>query len=69
MGIFLLAAMSRPALGTTISFPVHTGGDIAGSNVTKCEADCSPPSGAEVENAWSFTDLPPLLHASSWCGA
>jgi len=35
-------------------------------DISPGEADYSPPSGAEVKNAWSYTSIP---HTSSWLGA
>jgi hypothetical protein len=46
------------------SYPIGTGGDLCLEvKRAECEADHSPPSNAEVENAWSYTSTPPVcLH-------
>jgi hypothetical protein len=63
---YFLTIMSRQALRSTqpptqwvlgvlslgIKWPVH-------------EADHSPPSSAEVKNAWSYTSIPPIFMV--WC--
>jgi hypothetical protein len=61
-GIFLYSTASRPALGPTqpsikrvpeaFSLRVKWPGR---------EADRSPPSSAEVKNAWSYTSTPPYV--------
>jgi hypothetical protein len=52
MGIFLLATAFRPALGYTQG---ALGTFFPRVKWRRGEADHSPPSGAEVKNAWSYT--------------
>jgi hypothetical protein len=48
------------------SYPMGTGGSFPGVKQPGCEADHSPPSNAEVKNAWSYTSNP--QHAFvAWC--
>jgi hypothetical protein len=58
MGIVLFTA-SRPALGLTQP-PVQwvPGALLLGTKWPRREADHSPPSSAEVKNAWSYTSTP-----------
>jgi hypothetical protein len=45
------------------SYPLGTRGSFPGVKQLGCEADHSPPSSAEVKNAWSYTSTSPLhLH-------
>jgi hypothetical protein len=45
------------------SYPVGTGTLSLGIKRPGREADHSPPSGAEIKNAWSYTFTPPIcLH-------
>jgi hypothetical protein len=45
------------------SYPMATRGSFPGVRRPGCEADHSPPSSAEVKNAWSYTStLPIRLH-------
>jgi hypothetical protein len=45
------------------SYPMDTGGFSLGLKRLEREADHSPPSSAEVKNAWSYTSTPPIrLH-------
>jgi hypothetical protein len=45
------------------SHPMGTGGSFSGVKRPGSEADHSPPSSAEVKNAWSYTSTPPIcLH-------
>jgi len=56
---FFLATASRPALGPTQP-PIQW---ILGVKRPESEAGHSPPSSAEVMNAWSYTSTPPIcLH-------
>jgi hypothetical protein len=65
MKFFLFATASRPALGPVQSAiqwvqEAHT----PGIKLSGHEADHSPPSSAEVKNAWSCTSTLPLhLHS------
>jgi hypothetical protein len=60
-GIFLLTTKFGPALGPTQSWvPGALSLWVKGPGRG---ADHSPPSSAEVENAWSYTSTPPIcLH-------
>jgi hypothetical protein len=61
LGIFLFITMSRMALGPTQS-PIQW---VLGVKQLGCEVDHSPPSSAEVKNAWSYTSTPPIrLHGT-----
>jgi hypothetical protein len=65
-GFLLFATASRPPLGLTQP-PIQwePGALIPGVKRPGREADYSPPSSAEVKNAWSYTST--LLHVSmSW---
>jgi hypothetical protein len=53
LGIFLFATASRPALDTTQ--PMAKAAFFPGVKRPGREADHSPPSSAEVKNAWSYT--------------
>jgi hypothetical protein len=62
LGIFLFTTMS--ALGHTQP-PIQwvPGALSMGVKRSEPEADHSPPSSAEVKNAWSYTSTPPIrLH-------
>jgi hypothetical protein len=64
MGIFLVN-VSRPALGPTQSpFQVVPGALSLAVKRPRREADHSPPSSAEVKNAWSHTSTP-LIRVNS----
>jgi hypothetical protein len=68
--IFLLTSASRPALGAT-QLPIQwvPGALSLGVKQLWHEADHSPPSSAEVENAWSYISIPPIhLHGMAWHG-
>jgi hypothetical protein len=61
---FFLVTVSRPALKPTQS-PIQwvPGALTPGVNRPSREAVHSPPSGAEVKNAWGYTYTPPVcLH-------
>jgi hypothetical protein len=62
---FFFPTASKPALGPTQP-PIQwvTGAVSPGVKLPRCEADHSPPSSAEVKNAWSYTSNP---HMSSQC--
>jgi hypothetical protein len=63
-GIFLFTIAFRTALGPTKS-PIQwvPGALSLGVKRPGCEADHSPPSSAEVKNAWSYTSTPTVrLH-------
>jgi hypothetical protein len=64
MGFFLFATTSRLALRSTQP-PIQwvTGAVALVVKWPGCEADYSPPSSAEVKNAWSYTATPQIcLH-------
>jgi hypothetical protein len=64
LGIFLFTTASRPTLGPTQP-PVQwvPGALSLGVKRPRREAEHSPPSSAEVKNAWSYTStLPVRLH-------
>jgi hypothetical protein len=47
-----------------VSYPMGTGGSFSGVKRPGLEADHSPPSSAEVKNAWNYTSIPPVrLHS------
>jgi hypothetical protein len=59
LGIFLFTTMSRLALGLTQPPIQWVSGEISlGVKRPGREADHSPPSSAEVRNAWSYTSTP-----------
>jgi hypothetical protein len=59
-GIYLLTTASRPVLGPTQWIP---GDFFLKVNLPGREADNSPPSSAEVKNAWRYISTPPVrLH-------
>jgi hypothetical protein len=67
LGIFLFTTAARTALRPTQP-PIKwvSGALPLGVNRQGREADHSPPSSAEVKNAWSYTSIP--QHAFiSWC--
>jgi hypothetical protein len=59
LGICLFITVSRPALGTTQP-PIQQvpGALFLGVKRPGREADHSPPSSAEVKNAWSYASAP-----------
>jgi hypothetical protein len=61
MGIFLFTTASKPALGPTQP-PIQwvPGVLFIGTKRPGREADHSPPSNADVKNAWSYTSTPPI---------
>jgi hypothetical protein len=61
LGIYLFTTTSRTALGPTQP-PVQwvPGALSRGVKRPGREADHSPPSSAEVKNAWSYTSTPPI---------
>jgi hypothetical protein len=64
LGIFLFTTASRTALEPTKP-PIYwvAGAPSLGVKRPGREADHSPPSSAEVKNAWSYTSTPPIgLH-------
>jgi hypothetical protein len=65
MRIFLFATVSRPIMGPiqpTIKW--ITGALSPGVKRPDRESNHSPPSRAEVKNAWSYTSTPPMcLHS------
>jgi hypothetical protein len=67
LGIFLFTTASRSALGPTQPFMQWVPG-ILSLEVRRPgrEADHSPPSSAEVKNAWNYTSTPPYP-SMTWC--
>jgi hypothetical protein len=64
LGIFLFITASRTALGPTQP-PIQCVPGILSLGVKRpgSEANHSPPSSAEIKNAWSYTSTPPIgLH-------
>jgi hypothetical protein len=63
-GNFSLHHLVQTGSGANPSFyPVGTGSSLPGIRRPGNEADHSPPSSAEVKNAWSYTSIPPVhLH-------
>jgi hypothetical protein len=61
LGIFLFTTASRTALGPTQP-PIQWVPGVLSLGVKRSghEADHSPPSNAEVKNAWSYTSTPPI---------
>jgi hypothetical protein len=61
LGIFLLTTANRQVLRPTQS-PIQrvTGALSLGVKWSGCEDDHSPPSSAEVRNAWSYISSPPI---------
>jgi hypothetical protein len=66
-GIFLFTIASRTALGPTQS-PIQwiPGAISLGIKLPGREADHSPPSSAEVKNAWSYISTPQYVFIA-WC--
>jgi hypothetical protein len=67
LGIFLPTAASRPALGP-IQLPIQgvSGALSLGLQPPGRKADNTPPSSAEVKNAWSYTSTP-TIRLMAWC--
>jgi hypothetical protein len=68
LGIFLSTTLSRPVLGPTQP-PIQwvPGALSLGVKRPGREADHSPPSNAEVKNAWRYNSTPPIrLHGVVW---
>jgi hypothetical protein len=65
--IFLLSTLSRPALGPT-QLPMWwvLGTLFPGIKYLRHEIDHSPPSCAEVENAWNYTSTPSYVSMAWW---
>jgi hypothetical protein len=63
LGVFLFTTTSRTALEPNQP-PTHWVPRVLSPGVKRPgrEADHSPPSSAEVENAWSYTSTPPVKH-------
>jgi hypothetical protein len=67
LGIFLFTAASRTALGSTQPPLQWVAGALSLEvNWPGREADHSPPSSAEVKNAWSYTSTPQYAFMA-WC--
>jgi hypothetical protein len=65
--IFYLCTASRTALGPTQPPILWVPGALSlGVKRPGREADHSPPSSAEVKNAWSYTSTPPYVFMA-WC--
>jgi len=64
LGIFLFTTASRPALDPTQPVIQRVPGVLSPAvKRSGREADHSPPSSAEVKNAWSYNYTPPIrLH-------
>jgi len=61
LGIFLFTTVSRPPLGSTqLTIQWVPGALSLGVKRPGREADHSPPSSAEVKNAWSYTSTTPI---------
>jgi hypothetical protein len=67
LGILLVTTASRPALGPTHP-PIQwvRGALSLGVKRPECEADCTPPSSAEVRNEWSYTSFSQFAFMA-WC--
>jgi hypothetical protein len=63
--IFLFATESRPALGPTQP-PIQWVAGALSLGVKLREADHSPPSSAEINNAWIYTSTPKYVFMA-WC--
>jgi hypothetical protein len=67
LGIVIFTTVSRTALGPTQPTTQWVPGAISlGVKRPGCEADHSPPSSAEVKNAWSYTSTPQYVFMA-WC--
>jgi hypothetical protein len=56
----------RVQWGPPTSYPMGTGALSLGMKRPGREADDSPPSSAEIKNAWSYTSTPPYVFMA-WC--
>jgi hypothetical protein len=67
LGIYLFTTASRTALGPTQP-PIQWVPGALSLRVKwpGCEANHSPPSSAEVKNAWSYTSTPQYVFMA-WC--
>jgi hypothetical protein len=65
-GIFLLATVSRPALGPSQP-PIQWAPRVLSPEVKRAvqEFDRSPPSSAQFKNVWIYTSTPPI-HLMTW---
>jgi hypothetical protein len=52
--------------GQLAPYPMGKWAVCSGIKRPKREADNSPPSSAEVKNAWSYTSIPPYVFMA-WC--
>jgi hypothetical protein len=67
LGIYLFTTVSRTALGPTQPPIKWVPGTLSlGVKRPGHEADHSPPSSAEVKNAWSYTSTPQYVFMA-WC--
>jgi hypothetical protein len=67
LGIFLFTTVSRTALGPTQPPTQWVPGALSLEIKRPVrEADHSPQSSAEVNNAWSYTSIPPYVFMA-WC--
>jgi hypothetical protein len=67
LGIFLFTIVSRPALRPTQDPVQRVPGTLSlGIKWPGREADHSPPSSAEVKNAWRYTSIPQYAFMA-WC--
>jgi hypothetical protein len=67
LGIFLFTTVSRTVLGPTQPPIQQVPGALSlGVKRPGREADLSPPSSAEVKNAWSYTCTPEYVFMA-WC--
>jgi len=63
LGTFLFTTVSRPVLEPTQSHIHWVPGSLSlGVKRPGRKAGHSPPSSAEVKNAWSYTSIPPIRH-------
>jgi hypothetical protein len=65
--IFLFATASKPALGPTQPHNIQwLPGFFFGGKAAGHETNHSPPSSAEIKNAWSYTYTAPYV-CMAWC--
>jgi hypothetical protein len=63
MGCFSLRHDIQTGSGAHLtSYPMGTGGSFREAKRPGRETDQSPPSSAEVKQAWSYTSTPPIRH-------